>query len=95
MEKALELDAKAKASGVIALMGMGQNPGLTSLMMAHAASKVADPEEILFCDFYADSALAGWRNKLTGYTDTDQPSAAWKMIMKWATPPFRVFHDGA
>jgi short subunit dehydrogenase-like uncharacterized protein len=95
IERALELDAEAKASGVIALMGMGGNPGLTSLMMAHASNQVGDPTEVLFCDFYAATAIAGWKDRLTGYVDANQPSAAWKMIMKWATPPFRVFHDGA
>ncbi len=94
-ERALALDSAARASGITALMGMGQNPGLTSLLMAHAARQLDQTTEVIFCDFYSVTALAGWRDRLQKYIDTGKASAAWQMIMKWGTPPFRVYHGGA
>ncbi|TFH29458.1 MAG: saccharopine dehydrogenase, partial [Promethearchaeota archaeon] len=39
---ALELDAKAKEAGVLALIGMGSSPGVTNLLAGYAANELLD-----------------------------------------------------
>jgi hypothetical protein len=64
-------------------------------MMAHAARQLDETTDVLFCDFYAVSSLTGWMDRLRNYVNTGQAAAAWNMIVKWATPPFRIYRDGA
>ena len=97
MERALELDSAAKAKEIIALMGIGQMPGLTSLLMMHAARQLDTAEDLHACFFVAASALGiGWtkeqlrRSREIGYVD-----ASWQMFMKLVSPPFQSYRSGA
>jgi saccharopine dehydrogenase-like NADP-dependent oxidoreductase len=93
MEKTLELDSAAKAKGVTALMGIGHMPGLTNLMMMHAARQLDSAEEVRTCVFAAASAQAlGWmKDELARYRETGHVVASSPMFVKLATPPFHVY----
>jgi hypothetical protein len=97
MEKALELDSAAKAKGVTALMGIGHAPGLTNLMMMHAARQLDSAEEVRTCVFAPASVLGmGWtKEQLRRSKETGQVDASWQLLVKLATPPFHVYRGGA
>jgi hypothetical protein len=95
MEKALELDVAAKAKGITALMGIGLWPGLTNLMMIHAARQLDSAEEVRTCLFVAASALVSTKDELRSYRESAHVGAAWQMIIKWASPPFHAYRRGA
>ncbi len=94
MEKALELDSAAKEKNVTALLGIGLFPGLSNFLMMHAIRQLDIAEEVHFGFFLGASALGDTKERLRSYRDTGRISVAWQMIMKWATPPFRVFRGG-
>ncbi len=93
MEKALSFDGAAKASGVKALVGIGIFPGLSSLMMMHAAQQLDRVEELRYCFFFPmiwggdpKSVLAEWRK--TGHAD-----ASWQDIMRQVAGRAKVYRD--
>ncbi len=93
MEKALSLDGAAKASGVKALVGIGIFPGLSSLMMMHAAQQLDRVEELRYCFFFPmiwggdpKSVLAEWRK--TGRAD-----ASWQDIMRQVAGSVRLYRN--
>ena len=93
-EKALELDAAAKAADITAIMGIGL-AGMSNLRMMHAAKQFDQAEELSICIFqvvamYGDSPkaiLAQWRK--AGYAD-----ASWQFMMKLVAGKVRLYRDG-
>lgn len=93
MEKALSLDGAAKASGVKALVGIGIFPGLSSLMMMHAAQQLDRVQELRYCFFFPmiwggdpKSVLAEWRK-------AGHAAASWQDIMRQVAGRVRVYRD--
>lgn len=87
----LALDARAKARGVTAILGMGASPGLTNLLAVAAARMVQRPQEI----------LTGWSidgaEEATGNAKppSDEPSAALVHWMQQLSGNIRVHSGGA
>ncbi|MGO4713431.1 saccharopine dehydrogenase family protein [Bradyrhizobium sp. 2TAF24] len=87
----LALDAKARARGVTAIVGMGASPGLTNLLAVAAARTIERPLEI----------LTGW--SIDGVEDaggqarapSDEPSAAVVHWMQQLSGKIRVHNGGA
>ena len=93
-EKALDLNAAAKASEVTAILGIGL-AGLSNLRMMHAANQLDQVEDLRFCIFqvvsmYGESPkaiLAQWRK--AGHAD-----ASWQFMLKLVAGKVRLYRDG-
>ncbi len=92
-EKALSLNASAKAAGVTALTGIGIFPGLSNLMLMHAARQLDQPEELRNGIVYpigepdVRANLEAWRR--SGVAD-----ASWQSIMTQFAGKVRVYQNG-
>jgi hypothetical protein len=94
-EKALELDGAARAKGVTALVGMGFTPGLSNLLMIHAARKLDSVEQIQMCWFIPVLDWGDLREEFRASRKSGNVAGGWQMAMKWATPPVKVFQNGS
>jgi hypothetical protein len=92
LEKVLEMDPRAKSQRVTALLGIGYAPGLTNLMMVHAARQLDRVDEVRCCWFFP---FWNAKNVLQREKDAGRVSASWQAIMKSAAPPFHSFRGGA
>lgn len=95
-EDVLSLNKKAENAGITALTGMGSCPGISNLMMMHAASQLDDIEDVRF---YGTLPLADFMEpmlqEVSAKTDeSGNVSASLETIMKWFASPVRVFSDG-
>ncbi len=94
-EKALALDGAAKASGVTAVVGIGWMPGLSSLLMMHAAHQLEQVQEVRHCLLFPwaepqedpKQVLAKWRK--TGHAD-----GSWQQMMRWVAGRVRLYRHG-
>jgi hypothetical protein len=95
-EAALALDDAARTAGVTAVLGAGLDPGLSNLMMVHAARQLDHTDQLSYCicqvvRLYggdAKTVLAEWR-------EARRAEAGWQMIMRLAAHPARHYRDGA
>lgn len=94
MEKALTLDASAKASGVSAIVGIGLMPGLSNLLMLHAARQLDRVEDVTYCSLWPvpdwgdpTTVLSEWRK--AGHAD-----GSWQTIMRVVGRKARQFREG-
>ena len=93
-EKALDLNAAAKASDVTAIMGIGL-VGLSNLRMMRAASQFDQVEDIKFCIFqvlsmYGESPKA----VLDQWRKAGKADASWQFMMKLAAGKVRLYRNG-
>jgi saccharopine dehydrogenase (NAD+, L-lysine-forming) len=93
-EKALDLNAAAKASDVTAILGIGL-AGLSNLRMMRAASQLGQAEDIKFCIFqvlsmYGESPKA----VLDQWRKAGKADASWQFMMKLVAGKVRLFRDG-
>lgn len=93
-ERALRLDARAKAARVTALTGIGHVPGTSNLMMAHAANRVGHVEEVASCTFFP---LSAWEDPKAAFAEMERTgfvNASWQTIMQWAAGRARTHRNG-
>ena len=95
LEKALALDPKAKAAGVAIITGIGHTPGLSNLLMQHAANQLDRVTDLQVCVWWDLS-----REKATLFGDPDEMSrtgrinASWQQVLAWVSGPVRTYRDG-
>ena len=94
-EAALELDSAAKAKGVTALLGIGAFPGVGSLLMVHAAHQLDQVRQVRSCGFFPAAAFGVTKDAVRAFRERGHLSAGWQMFMKWGSPPFHAYRDGA
>lgn len=95
-EDVLNLNWKTEDAGITALIGMGSCPGISNLMMMHAASQFDDVEDVRF---YGTLPLAHFMEPMlqgdSAKTDeSEHVSASLETLMKWFASPARVFSNG-
>ena len=93
-EKLIGLDPAARAADITALTGIGAAPGLTNLMMLHAARQLDEVEELQVCWFFP---LAGWGDPsemLATMRRTGRVDASWESLFRAASGTARVYRDG-
>lgn len=95
-EDVLRLNERAEDAGIAAVIGMGSCPGVSNLMMMHAASQFDEVEDVCF---YGTLPLAEFmepmlRDDSSAADKSGQVSASLETVMKWYESPARVFRDG-
>lgn len=95
-EKLLELDSQAKDGDVLALVGIGAEPGVTNLMMLHAARQLDEVDEIRCVIYFPlrDLLWADPRTLLAEIRKSGRVDAGWQTIMRWGAPQVRTYRDG-
>jgi lysine 6-dehydrogenase len=94
-EAALALDGPAKDAGITALTGIGHMPGVSNLLVKHAANQLDALEEARVCVWYALS-----RENYTVFGDpkemraSGRVSASWQTILAWLAGRVRTYSEG-
>jgi lysine 6-dehydrogenase len=95
-EDVLGLNERAEDLGIAAIIGMGSCPGISNLMMMHAASQFDEVDEVHFhctlpLGFFIEPMP---RNDPPVLDESEQVSASLESVMKWHASPARVFRAG-
>jgi len=94
-EEALSLDAAAKRADMTALVGIGEDPGLSNLMMMHAAQQLDVVEDIRFCILFVVGLYGGGPEpQLAEIRKAGRSDANWQNIMGLAGPQVRLYRHG-
>lgn len=95
-EKILMLDAEAKASGLTVLTGIGAEPGLSNLLMLHAARQLDQVEEVQFCACYPFTLLASEDpgREAVEMRSSGRINASWQTLLKWVSGGVRTYRNG-
>lgn len=94
-EKQLELDSAAKERGIVAVVGMGLDPGVDNLLAVHASRRFDRLEDVQLCyvfnisEFLTDLPGALEKLRSTGHVD-----ATLLGTLYVASMPARTFRDG-
>ena len=94
-EKVLKLDAKAKAAGITAIIGIGWGPGLDNLMQVHAARQLDRADSMHTCMAMTPSDLvSGDTNKIAqAMRDSGPYSASWETFMRLFSGQCKILRD--
>ena len=94
IEQALALDAKAKAAGITAIVGMGGAPGITNLLTLHALRRL-DRVDRVQVGWAADvEGLVGSLDKnLQDIRTRSQVSGAIQSILHYASGRIKAYRD--
>ncbi len=94
-QEALALDGRAKAAGVTAIMGIGHMPGISNLLMRHAANRFDAVEGVRFCAWWA---LSPETFTVMGDPEdmrtTGRVNASWQTILAWVAGRVRTYREG-
>jgi len=94
-EKALTLDAAAKNAGVTVVTGIGHIPGISNLLMQHAANRLETVVDLRLCvwwDLGRDKAgLFGDPNEMR---KSGRISGSWQQVLAWVAGRVRTYRDG-
>ncbi len=93
-EKALALDGAAKAAGVTALVGIGWQPGLSNLIMMHAAHQLDQADEIRWCWLFPISGWGDPKTVLAEWRRVGHADGSWQQMMRWAAARARLYRGG-
>lgn len=95
-EDVLRLDAKAKAAGITAIVGIGWGPGMDNLMMAHASRQLDRTDSLHSCIAVTFTSLSsGDTDKVAATMRESGPySASWETFMRLMSGPCRIFRGG-
>lgn len=93
-EKALALDAAAKAAGVTALLGIGTDPGLSNLLLMHAASQLERVEELRACWVFPLVMWGDPKAVLTQWRRAGHADASWQTMIRAVRGKVRLYRDG-
>jgi saccharopine dehydrogenase-like NADP-dependent oxidoreductase len=91
-EKQLELDSSAKEQDVVAIIGMGLDPGIDNLLAMHASKKFDVIEDMKFCFQLAlpDDLL---REAVSELGKSGRVDSSWQLVMSLISGPVRVYRD--
>jgi hypothetical protein len=95
-ERALELATEAEKAGVTAITGIGVVPGVSNLMMMHAAAQFDQANSLAFCSYFP-VVTASWLDPKRVHEEiaaTGRVDAALQIITKWVSRPARSYEDG-
>lgn len=87
-EKQLELDSVAKDRDLVAVVGIGLDPGLMNLLAVHAGRKFDRVEEVHLCGFWH---IQEW--PLDELRRTGRVGALWQAALNLASGPIRIYSD--
>lgn len=90
VEKQLKLDAMAKERGIIAVVGIGLDPGYDNLLALHASRQFDNVEEVqprFYVTGYLSKAVDALR--MTGHVDT-----SFQQLVDGMSSLVRVYRDG-
>ncbi len=93
-EKALALDATAKAAGVTAVLGIGTDPGVSNLMLMHAARQFDRVEELRSCWVFPLVSWGDPREVLAEWRKAGHADASWQQMMRAVRRKVSVYRDG-
>jgi hypothetical protein len=93
-ERQIELDSSARERDVVAIIGMGFDPGIDNLLALHAIGQFDSVDEIMFCFHLAlpDQMLRDAVDEL-GRSGRVDPS--WQLVLNNIRGPVRVYRDGS
>ncbi len=88
MEKQLELDAAARERDVVAVVGIGLDPGLMNLLAVHASRKFDRIEDVQICGFWL---IQDW--PVEEFRRTGRVDALWEAALNLVRGPLRIYRD--
>lgn len=93
-EKQLELDPQARDRGVVAVVGIGFDPGLDNLLTMHALKQFDSVDDIKFCFRLAlpDELL---REAVNAFSESGYVDSSWQLVMNNVKGPVRMYRDGS
>lgn len=94
VEKALALDGKAKDARVTIVTGIGHIPGISNLLMQHAANQLEMVDDVRLCvwwDLSHERALFGDPQEMR---KTGRISASWQTVLAWTAGRIRTYRNG-
>jgi len=95
LERVLALDAKAKKAGVTVVTSIGHIPGMSNLLMQHAANQLEAVTDLQLCVWWQISPEDG---NVFGDPDemrkTGRINASWQTILTWVAGRIRTYRDG-
>src|SRR5205807_9243359 len=84
LEKVLALDGQAKEAGVTVVTGIGHVPGMSNLIMQHAANQLETVTDLRLCVWWQ---LSREETDLFGDLDamrkTGRVNASWQTVLTW------------
>lgn len=94
LEKALTLDTAAKDAGVAVVTGIGHIPGISNLLMQHAANRLVTAVDLQMCvwwDLSRETSLFGDPNEMR---KSGRISGSWQQVLAWVAGRVGTFRDG-
>jgi len=93
-EKQLDLDSLAKEQDVVAIVGIGFDPGIDNLLAMHASKQFESVDEMMFCFHLAlpDELL---REAVSELGKSGRVDSSWELVMSNVSGPVRVYRDGS
>ena len=94
-EEALELDGSAKAAGIVALLGMGEAPGINSLVCRHVCERLDEAQDLTFGWIEdVESIFGGARESLDEIESTGRVSGALQAVLHYFSGEIKTYRDG-
>lgn len=90
----LTLDAKAKESGAVCLLGMGMYPGLTNILAVHAANHLESFSTVAVAEAVAAAAIVPDQATIASMRRTGRIGAGWRSLIEAASRPAHVWREG-
>jgi len=91
-EKQLELDSLAKEHDVVAVIGMGIDPGIDNLLAMHASKQFDNIEDMTFC-FQLALPEELLREAVSELGKSGRVDSSWQLVMSNIRGPVRVYRD--
>jgi len=93
-EKQLELSPLAVENDIVAIIGIGLDPGIDNLLAVHAGKQFDGVDEMMFCYQLAlpDELL---REAVDELRKSGRVDASWQVVMSLISEPVQVYRDGS
>jgi len=93
-EKQLELDSLAKKQNVVAIVGMGYDPGIGNLLAMQTVKQFDEVEEIVFCYLLAlpDDLL---KEDVDVFRKSGKVDPSWQLVLNNVAGPARIYRNGS
>ena len=91
-EKQLDLDSLAKEQDIVAIVGIGFDPGIDNLLAMHVSKQFESVDEMMFCFHLAlpDELL---REAVSELGKSGRVDSSWELVMSNVSGPVRVYRD--
>ena len=89
----LGLDAKAKESGVVCLLGMGNFPGLTNILAMEAANRLESVSTVAVACAISAAAVAPDEAAVASMKATGRTGAGWRSMIEAAARPAHIYEN--